>query len=80
MGKLIFWIVVIFAVLFALRMWNVAQAKARSRAAKKPSEPAAAGSMVKCVQCGVFLPQPDARMTPGGYRCSDPACVSHGPR
>jgi hypothetical protein len=78
MGKLIFWIVVIFAVLFALRMWNVA--KARARAAKKSGEPAAAASMVKCVQCGVFLPQPDARMTPEGYRCSDPACVRHDPR
>jgi hypothetical protein len=78
MGKLIFWIVVIFVLLFALRMWNVA--KARSRSAKKPSGPAAAGSMVKCVQCGVFLPQPDARMTPDGYRCADPACASHAPR
>jgi hypothetical protein len=77
MGKLIFWIVVIFAVLFALRMWNVA--KARSRASRKPSESATAGAMVKCVRCGVFLPQPDARMTPDGYRCADPACTSHGP-
>jgi hypothetical protein len=78
MGKLIFWIVVIFALLFALRMWNVA--KARSRSAKKRPETPTAGSMVKCVQCGVFLPQPDARMTPDGYRCSDPACARHGPR
>jgi hypothetical protein len=78
MGKLIFWIVVIFAVLFALRMWNVA--KARSRAARKLSEPATSKSMVQCVQCGVFLPQPDARMTPDGYHCADPACVRHGPR
>ena len=78
MGKVIFWIVVVFAVLFALRMWNVA--KARSRSSKKPHDQATSNAMVKCVQCGVFLPQPDARMTPAGYRCSDPACASHGPR
>ena len=78
MGKIIFWIIVVFAVLFALRMWNVAQA--RSRAAKKRPEPAPSESMVQCVQCGVFLPQPDARVTPDGYRCADPACAIHGPR
>jgi hypothetical protein len=76
MGKIIFWIVVVFAVLFALRMWNVA--KARSRAPKKPPDKAISESMVQCRQCGVFLPQPDARMTPDGYRCADPACASHG--
>ena len=78
MGKIIFWVVVIFAVLFALRMWNVA--KARSRQTRKPPEPAASNSMVQCVQCGVFLPQPDARMAPDGYHCADPACAGHGPR
>ena len=78
MGKIIFWIVVVFAILFGLRLWNAAQA--RSRAAKKRADPATSQAMVKCTRCGVFLPQPDAQATPDGYRCADPACATHGAR
>ncbi len=44
MGKIIFWIVVVFLVLFALRMYNVAKARPRR---KKPGEdaPAADGPL-----------------------------------
>jgi hypothetical protein len=80
MSKIIFWIVVVFAGLFALRLWNAARARSRSRSAKKPTDPAQSESMVQCGRCGVFLPQPDARATPDGYRCADPACASHGAR
>ena len=77
MGKLIFWIVVVFVALFALRLVNVGKAKRRARdanegkSAGKPSE-----SMVRCSKCGVFLPQGDARPVAGGYICGDPACVA----
>ena len=37
MGKVIFWIVVIFLVLFALRMYNVA--KSRKRPANRTASP-----------------------------------------
>jgi ribosomal protein L32 len=75
MGKLIFWVVVVFVALFALRLVNVGKAKRRTRAAEdakkagKPDE-----SMVRCSNCGVFLPQGDARPVSGGYVCGDPAC------
>ena len=72
MGKIIFWIVVVFLVLFALRMYNVAKSRPRR---KKPGEDAPA-AMVRCVQCGVFLPRPEARETTTGYRCQDPACAA----
>ncbi len=49
MGKIIFWIVVIFGVLFALRMYNVAKARARRAAAQGRGKPAAQ-AMVQCVR------------------------------
>lgn len=76
MGKIVFWIVVVFGLLFVLRLWNAAKARGQAKAPKAPKE--IAESMVRCVHCGVFLPAPDARVTPDGYRCGDPACA--GPR
>lgn len=73
MGKIVFWIVVVFAVLFALRLWN--SAKARRRETGQPQDGAAPQAMVKCVHCGVFLPRADALPAPGGYRCGDPKCA-----
>ena len=73
MGKIVFWIVVVFVVLFALRLWNSAQARRRG-AGKAPGD-AAPEAMVKCVACGVFLPRADALPAPGGYRCTDPKCA-----
>ena len=74
MGKIIFWIVVVFLILFVLRLYNAA--KAQKRTAKRKSPRAAPQLMVRCVQCGVFLPEPDARATASGYRCQDPACAT----
>jgi hypothetical protein len=73
MGKIIFWLVVVFLILFVLRMINVS--KLRSK--RDPRKPGKAGpeAMVRCTQCGVFLPRPEARETPVGYRCNDPACT-----
>jgi len=57
MGKIIFWLVVIFAVLLVLRLVNVAKAKTRAGQPKaQPPTP-----MVRCVECGIYLPKSDAR-------------------
>ena len=72
MGKIIFWLVVVFVALFALRMYNVAKAR-RERHDSRTGTPA---TMVRCVGCGVFLPKPDAVETATGYRCREPACAS----
>ena len=75
MGKIVVWIIVIFVILFALRMWNAA--KAKSRAGPRKASPADGQAMVRCVRCGTFLPKPEATSTPEGYRCSDPGCAKH---
>jgi uncharacterized protein len=72
MGKVIFWLVVIFVALLALRMYNVAKAR-RARPKPRAEIPA---PMVRCVQCGVFLPKPEAVETATGYRCQDPTCAA----
>jgi hypothetical protein len=74
MGKVIFWIVVVFGVLFALRLLNAAKAKRRADVARKASD-AKAQPMVRCVRCGVFLPSADALPAPGGHSCADPRCA-----
>ena len=76
MSKLIFWIVVVFAVLFVVRLLNVA--KTRRRAEPPPTAPRekdVAGSMVRCAECGVYLPKADARLLPQGFGCGDPQCA-----
>jgi hypothetical protein len=78
MGKVIFWLVLVFAVLFALRLYNSAKARARAEharedAERKAKEPA---PMVRCVSCGVFIPKSDALPAPGGYRCGEPGCTA----
>ena len=76
MGKVIFWLVVVFGVLFALRMWNVAKLRAERKDAPGAANPRAPAdmAMIKCAECGVFLPRTDATTAPDGYRCGDPAC------
>ena len=80
MGKIIVWIIVVFAILFVLRLLNVAKAKrAQARGKASPSQAPADGTMVRCVSCGVFLPKADALPSPQGFRCGDPACSArHG--
>lgn len=77
MGKVILWIVVVFVVLFALRLYNTA--KGRARAAAKARQPVEAEAMVRCARCGVFLPRPDAKAAADGYRCREPACAGARP-
>jgi len=76
MGKVVFWIVVVFLILFAVRLYNAAKARSR-RPRGGPSE-TAPQAMVRCVQCGVFLPRPDARASSDGYRCQAPGCSHSG--
>jgi hypothetical protein len=76
MSKIIFWLVVIFAVMFVLRLVN--SAKARRRQAQNGSQSRNAPStaaMVRCVRCGVFLPRADALPSPNGFTCGDEACA-----
>ena len=75
MGKLLFWLVVFFVVLFALRLINVANARARNRRRGSASRPPAAGAMLRCVDCGVYLPSADAKPGPRGPLCGDPKCL-----
>jgi len=75
-SKIIFWIVVVFAVLFVLRLLSLAKAKSRNERPKAPPksldppEPT-----VRCARCGVFLPRAEATPIATGYRCGDPACT-----
>ncbi len=78
MGKLIFWLVVFFVVLLALRLANAAKSRERTRESRK-ADAAAAGAMLRCVDCGVYLPSADAKASPRGPLCGDPQCVRrHG--
>ena len=76
MGKVIFWLVIVFAVLFGLRLLNASKLRAGRKDAGGPktSRGPADMAMIKCVECGVFLPRTDATTAPDGYRCGDPAC------
>ena len=74
MGKVIFWLVVVFAVLFVLRLLNAGKARARE-AARRTARDAAAAPMVRCVSCGVFLPKADAFPAPQGFHCGKPGCA-----
>jgi len=81
MGKIVLWIVIIFAILFVLRMLSVAKARrdrqsananANARDGKTP------GAMVRCADCGVYLPRADALPSPQGFGCGDPNCTHRG--
>jgi hypothetical protein len=76
MMKLLLWAVVIVVALLALRLVNVAAAKRRNDATRGASpKDARADKMVRCVRCGVYLPSADAKPSPGGLTCGEPACV-----
>jgi uncharacterized paraquat-inducible protein A len=80
MSKIIFWLVVVFVVLFALRLVNVAKAR-RGGASEQPKrgQQTAADAMVRCSECGIFLPKAEAVASPRGFRCGDPGCAQrHG--
>ena len=73
MGKIIAWMIVIFLVLFALRLIGVRNA--RRRAAQQGPPKPIGEPMVKCLSCGVFLPKSEARTVDGGYACASGGCA-----
>jgi len=81
MGKLIFWIVVFFVVLLAVRLANIAVTKARRDASRGDGDAKAsrkeleAEPTVRCIDCGTYLPKSEAKPGPDGYSCGDPACA-----
>ena len=76
MAKIAIWIVVIFAVLFGLRLLNIAKAKQRRDGSDRGSgKPPAAETMVRCARCGVYLPSADASKGAEGVVCGEPGCV-----
>lgn len=76
MGKLLFWLIVIFVVLMVARI--LAQ-KARSAkqppvappSAKHPLHNPPNESMVRCAHCGIHLPRSDAVLVQGQTWCSE---------
>ena len=77
MGKIIFWLVVIFVALLGLRIANLSAAKRRERDAKAKEDARKADeTMVRCSSCGVYLPRANALPgAAGGYLCGDPGCA-----
>ena len=74
MTKILLWIAVIIAVLFGLRLLNIAKAKRGATARGAPPAPAAE-TMVRCARCGVYLPRADAAAGPSGLTCGDAGCA-----
>lgn len=79
MGKIVFWLIVFFVVLLALRLVNAANSRSRGgapRSGRKPKDAA----MTRCVNCGVYLPSADAIQGPRGPVCGDPQCLPRDTR
>ena len=77
MGKLLFWIFVVIAVLFAARI--AARMAAAKQAGAQSGRPASRGrapqpkpveSMVRCAHCGIHLPRSEALQQNGQTWCN----------
>lgn len=81
MGKVVFWIVVFFLVLLALRLVSVHKTRREERERREEDGPRkrddkpANDVMVKCGRCGVFVPRSTTAMTKSGIACADPDCA-----
>jgi uncharacterized protein len=76
MAKVVAWLILIFVVLFALRIINARKARSRNAgAAAAGAGNVASQPMVRCARCGVFLPRSDALTVAGGYACADSECA-----
>ena len=72
MGKLLFWIVIIIAVLCVARI-AARMAAARARPVSPPPKPPAQRrrrGMVRCAHCGIHLPRSEALLQNGRTWCS----------
>jgi uncharacterized protein len=75
MSKIVAWLVLIFVVLLALRLISARNSRVRRRTAN-PEKPVDAGDpMVRCANCGVFLPRAEARAVGGGFACAEGQCA-----
>ena len=74
MGKVVFWITIVFAVLFCLRLYNAGQLKRRNRRDAPPPAADTGEAMVRCTRCGIYLPRSEAQLIEGKVRCRDQAC------
>ncbi|MGB3289662.1 MAG: PP0621 family protein [Burkholderiaceae bacterium] len=76
MGKILFWVVVIFGGLLAARLLAHHNAKDRAEsdrarpAKRRVKEPKPVESMVRCEHCGIHLPRSEAVMSEGHIWCS----------
>ena len=77
MSKILFWVVVVFVVLFAVRL--VGSAQARKRRERSAAPPPKGNDMVRCERCGTFVPRVEAVEAAGGYRCREGNCLPRGP-
>jgi uncharacterized protein len=73
MGKIIAWLILIFLVLFALRMINLRNARTRRKTADAAR--AAVEPMVRCSRCGVYLPRSEAQKIGDAYACAAGGCA-----
>ncbi|MET0733463.1 MAG: hypothetical protein ABW054_10390, partial [Casimicrobiaceae bacterium] len=62
------------AMVVDLRGLNVAAAARKRRESAPPPPGEGKALMVKCVECGVYLPTAEARRGPRGPCCGDDAC------
>ncbi|HEY7787127.1 MAG TPA: PP0621 family protein [Casimicrobiaceae bacterium] len=75
MGKIIFWLVVFFVALLVLRLINVSNSRRGRRDAGGKTPKAKDTAMIRCANCGVYLPRADAIESPRGPVCGDPQCL-----
>ncbi len=75
MSKVVFWLVVVFAILLAVRLFNAAKTRKRSDPGRTQTSPRAIEQTVRCSRCGVYLPEAEARPGPAGLTCGDPDCA-----
>jgi hypothetical protein len=77
MSRVIFWIILIFVVLFAIRLIGVRNERARRRTEQAAGKPAIEAT-VRCQRCGVYVPRAEARAVDGGFVCSGGPCAGKG--
>ena len=75
MGKIVFWLVVFFVALLALRLVNAANSRGARDKSPTGARKAKDTAMTRCVNCGVYLPRADAVEGPRGPLCGDPQCL-----
>jgi hypothetical protein len=76
MGKIIFWLVVVFVAMFAMRLSNAAKTRDRERrkAEALRRQSVAGEPMVRCGDCGVYLPRSEALPAGDGFHCPPGSC------